>query len=251
MACLKPVRIGSFEVAFLEQGLSAAQLDAEVANHDLAAFWTDAVSDALALEDSLSQPLPGLESMPGVAGTTSTPPLYLKRPEFGLLDAQQRGFLADSRRALAELLPQASFAFQYGIDSLHLRIRDRGYAAFFSLNIPVFDWFTTRNLSRQFQLKAQQVQVNREVATRSFSKEYQDALSRLKSLVQQVALTEKQVKLSEENLRMSRVRYEGGEGAALEVVAAQNQLVQARINYYTALASFWNAKVDLEVATGR
>ena len=89
------------------------------------------------------------------------------------------------------------------------------------------------------------------MATRSFSKEYQDALSRLKSLVQQVSLTEKQVKLPEENLRLSRVRYEGGEGAALEVVAAQNQLALARTNYYTALAGFWNAKADLEVATGQ
>jgi outer membrane protein len=237
------------EVAFLEQSLIASQLDAEVANHDLASFWTDAVGDALSLEDPLSQPLPSLESILGAAPSTGA--LYLRRPEFGLLDAQRQGFLADSRRTRADLFPQASFAFQYGIDSLHLRIRDRGYAAFVSLNIPVFDWFKTQNLVRQFQLKAQQVQVNREMATRTFSKEYQDAMSRLKSLAQQVALTEKQVKLSEDNLRMSRVRYDGGEGAALEVVAAQNQLALARTNYYTALASFWNAKVDLEVATGQ
>lgn len=237
------------EVAFLEQSLNASQLDAEVANHDLASFWTDKVSDALSLEDPLSQPLPSLESILGAAPSAGQ--LYLRRPEFGLLDAQRQGFLADSRRARADLFPQASFAFQYGIDSLHLRIRDRGYAAFVNLNIPVFDWFKTQNLARQFQLKAQQVQVNREMAVRSFSKEYQDALSRLKSLAQQVAMAEKQVKLSEENLRMSRVRYEGGEGAALEVVAAQNQLALARTNYYTALASFWNAKVDLEVATGQ
>ena len=36
-----------------------------------------------------------------------------------------------------------------------------------------------------------------------------------------------------------------------EVVAAQNQLAQARSNYYTALAGCWNAKIDLEVATGQ
>jgi len=38
------------EVAFLEQSLSVSQLDAEVANHDLASFWTDAVGDALSLQ---------------------------------------------------------------------------------------------------------------------------------------------------------------------------------------------------------
>ena len=241
----------SSEVAFMEQGLNSAQLDAEIANHDLASFWTDTVGDALILEDPLAQPLPTLESLPGNAGASTIPSSYLKRPELALLDAQQRGFLADSRQARANLLPQASFAFQYGMDSLHLSIRDRGYAAFVNLNIPVFDWFKTQNLARQFQLKARQVQVTHEIAIRTFSKEYQDALIRLKSLSQQVSLAEKQVKLSGENLRMSRVRYEGGEGAALEVVAAQNQLAQARTNYYTALAGFWNAKVDLEVATGQ
>jgi outer membrane protein len=239
------------EVAFLEQNLSAAQLDSDVANHDLASFWTDSVADALALEDPLAQPLPALESMLGAAAPSSAPPLYLTRPEFGLLDARQRGFLADARRVHAELLPQASFAFQYGIDSQNVRIADRGYAAFINLNIPVFDWFKTKNLARQFQIKAQQVQITREVAIRSFSREYQDALSHLKSLFHQVSLAEEQVRLSEQNLRMSRVRYEGGEGAALEVVAAQNQLAQARTNYYTALAGCWNAKVDLEVATGK
>jgi outer membrane protein len=59
------------------------------------------------------------------------------------------------------------------------------------------------------------------------------------------------VKLSEESLQLSRIRYEGGEGSALEVVDAQNQLTQARTNYYTALAGCWNAKIDLEVATGQ
>ena len=47
------------------------------------------------------------------------------------------------------------------------------------------------------------------------------------------------------------MRYEGGEGLALDVVAAQNQLAQARTNYYTAVAGYLNAKADLEVATGR
>ena len=44
----------------------------------------------------------------------------------------------------------------------------------------------------------------------------------------QIALTQKRVTLSEENLRLSRVRYEGGEGSALDVVAAQSELADAR-----------------------
>ncbi len=59
------------------------------------------------------------------------------------------------------------------------------------------------------------------------------------------------MKLSEDNLRLSRVRYEGGEGTALDVVTAQGQLAQARANYFTAKANYLAARVDLEVASGR
>jgi outer membrane protein TolC len=241
----------SSEVAFLEQNLNGAQLDAEIANHDLASYWTDTVSEELILEDALALPPPTLESMLGTEGGSTISHPYLNRPEFRLLDAQKRGFFADSRQAHANLLPQASIVFQYGIDSMHVRIADRGYAAFVSLDIPVFDWFRTQNLSRQSRLKAKQVESTREVAIRTYSKEYEDALSRVKSLIQQVSVAENQAKLSEENLSMSRIRYEGGEGTALEVVTAQNQLAQARSNYYSALAGCWNAKTDLEVATGQ
>ena len=54
-----------------------------------------------------------------------------------------------------------------------------------------------------------------------------------------------------EHLRLSRVRYEGGEGTALDVVTAQTQLAQARSNYYAARANYLNARADLEVASGR
>ena len=52
-------------------------------------------------------------------------------------------------------------------------------------------------------------------------------------------------------MKLSRTRYEGGEGPALDVVASQQQLQQARVNYFTVLADYSNARADLEVATGR
>jgi len=241
----------SSQVALLEQNLYAVQLDAEIANHELASFWTNVVSEELVLEDPLSLAPPSLESMLETADEPARQNKYLERPEFDLLDAQQRRFLADSRYTRANLLPQANIVFQYGIDSLRPSISDRGYAAFVTLDVPIFDWFRTRSQERQSQLKARQVEINEKIADRKYSKEYQDALSRLKSLIKQVSAAEEGKKLSRENLRMSRIRYEGGEGTALEVVDAENQLVQAYTNYYTALAGCWNAKIELEVATGQ
>ena len=71
------------------------------------------------------------------------------------------------------------------------------------------------------------------------------------SVFEQVAVAESQVKLTEENLKLSQVRYEGGEGPALDVVVAQTQLQQARANYFNTLFLHANARADLEVAAGR
>jgi outer membrane protein TolC len=115
----------------------------------------------------------------------------------------------------------------------------------------VFDWFRARSTSRQFQIQAQQVDTTRQIAQRVFSKEYQDALARMQLIYAQIAMTDAQVQLAEDNLRLSRVRYEGGEGPALDVVVAQAQLVQARTNYYAVRAGYLTARADLEVARGQ
>ncbi len=237
----------SSQVAFLEQALDNTELDAQFANTTLASLWTKDVNETLSVVDVLDQSAtPPTEGKP--EGGVHDP--FMHRPEFELLDAQKRGFLADSRRARADLLPQGNIIFEYGVDSTRAVIRNRGYAALFNLNIPVFDWLKARSASRQFQLQAQGVESGRRIAERAFSKEYWDALERVKRSFAQISMTQAQVKLSGDNLRISRLRFEGGEGAALDVVTAQSQLSQARSNYFTTLSNYWNAKADLEIASG-
>ena len=89
------------------------------------------------------------------------------------------------------------------------------------------------------------------MSERVFSKEYQNPLTRVRQFFEQISLTLRQSKLAEDDLRLSRIRYEGGEGSALDVVTAQNQPAQARTNYYTTIANYLNARADLEVASGR
>lgn len=235
----------SAQSAFFEQALSTAELEAKLAAHNLAAFWTTDVDAALDLAAVLDEPPPA----PDFGQAAGSP--YLRRPEFALFDAERRGFEADARRARADLLPQLSLITQYGMDSIRFSLADRGYAGFLHLNVPVFDWFRAHSASRQFQLQARQVEARRGSAARLFSRDYADARTRVEILYTQIGITAKQVQLSEENLRIARIRYEGGEGPALDVVAAQNQLAQARSDHYTVRAAYLNARADLEVASGQ
>ncbi len=75
----------SAESAFFELTRNAAELEAQVANHELSSFWTVNVNDPLTLVELLDQPAPAPDSEnPGTA--------YLRRFEFSLLDAEKHGF---------------------------------------------------------------------------------------------------------------------------------------------------------------
>lgn len=235
----------SAQAASLQQALNAAQLEDKLAKQALASFWTFDVAQPLALADVLEEPLIPPE------GTLSQPEAYLKRPEFSLFDARRRGFQAEAKRARADLLPQLGINLQYGIDSTAVRIHDRGYAASLNLTIPIFDWNRARSAMAQARLKEQQAETARKISERAFSKEYQRSLARVQQLFEQIPLARRQSNLAEEDLRLSKIRYDGGEGSALDVVAAQNQLAQARTNYYSTIVDYLNAKADLEVASGK
>ena len=233
------------DVAFQQQFVNNASMEAQLANHELASFWTVDTAQNLDIVDTLDTPVQPSLAAPG------EPRPFLKRFEFNLYDAQRKGFLADARRARADLLPQLNITLQYGLDQTRINARDRGYAGIVHFDIPIFDWFRARSLTQQFRLQAAQVENTRQGAERTLSRDYQDALTRVNQTYEQLTITDTQVRLSTDNLRISRVRYEGGEGLALDVVAAQNQLAQARSNYFTARANYRNAVADLEVAAGR
>ena len=235
----------SSQLAGLRQALISARLAATLANQDLAAYWTEDVDTLLPIQDTFAEILPEPES------ELAKPVEYRRRFEFSLLDSQKSGFQADARRARAAMMPQLSWSFNYGLDSYRVDWEHRGYSAVAALNVPIFDWFRARNSVRQFTTKAAQVTETKSVSERRFSQEYRAAAARVKQFHEQALQSREQVGLAEEDFKLSRIRYEGGEGAAVDVVVSQNQLVQALTSYYSSIANYYSARLDLEVASGR
>jgi outer membrane protein len=243
VARLDPLKANA-QVEHFHSALQAAELAAKTANCDLASFWTNDVAAPLNILDTLAERTP-----PQPHYLTGRP--FLRRPELSLFAFQEMGLKADARRARAYLYPQLGISFEYGIDANRIAWYDRGYAVIASLNIPVFDWFRTRNEAKQFDFEAQQAQIDRLVATRLFSRAYYDALQRVETISSQIDLVAKQVDDLRQNLDLVRLRHQGGESLALEVVDAQNLLAQAEVEYYTLFFDYEIAKSDLEVASGQ
>lgn len=221
------------------QALAAATLDEALTNQELAAFWTDDLTTPLALVDVLEQaPLP--------------PAAPLRpRAELSLMDAQLRGLDFEARAARAARYPQASLVGEYGLDANRVAWRDRGYALLLNLTVPLFDSGAASSANRALSLQIDQLRVEQRLLTRALAREYQSARVRVEALAAQIAVARAQVDLSAQNLKLSRVRYEGGEGSALEVVSAQAQLAQARTGYYQTLTGHLQARADLAIAAGQ
>ncbi len=237
------------QTATLEQAIIVAEVDARIANQDLASFWTSDLQKELALDDVLMQPAPSPWDLL-VEGQPDQQP-YLGRPELRLLEAQREGILADFRHARAGLFPTAVVKYQYGFDTVGFHWQDRGQALLIGLSVPIFDFLQTPSLYQPLRLRAQMVEVDYQIAKRTLSRDYQGALTHLTGLYQQLAPADAQVKAAVDNLQLARVRYEGGEGLALEVVSAQTQLAQARSNDFNTRAAYHIARAELKVAKGK
>jgi len=161
------------EVAFLQQTLQGAELDAETANHDLASYWTSDVSLILKVADPFDGPLPQ-------PAPDSTSDAYMRRVEFSLFDAQRLGLKADIGAARAGMLPQTSLSWQYGIDSERYSWADRGQAFFATVNVPIFDWLKSWSATKQAHIRLESFDITRDIARRNLSKEYQSALARVR-----------------------------------------------------------------------
>ncbi|MEZ5364282.1 MAG: TolC family protein [Bryobacterales bacterium] len=173
------------------------------------------------------------------------------RPELRRFDALTRSYEAQRSIARAGLRPDASVILQYGLDANQVRANQRGYAAFLSVKVPIFDWFRSRSGAREATFREQQVEQQRGMAERTFTQEYLAARARVQSWHDRIPLAQNELDAARENLRLVRLLYVSGEGQAQDVVLASVQVAQAGQSYYTAVAQYRRAIADFEVAAGR
>jgi outer membrane protein TolC len=76
------------------------------------------------------------------------------------------------------------------------------------------------------------------------------SLTRVQSLWAQIALSERNLGTATETLRLTRERKQYGVGIVLEDIQAQQELTQARSDYFTALAEYNKAQYALNKAVG-
>jgi outer membrane protein TolC len=152
-------------------------------------------------------------------------------------------------------LPSLSINYFYGIDATQYAtktdgVNNLGYQVSATLNLPIWNWGATQSRVKQAQLQRDQAKLELSAAQRQAIADLQTLYSEAQLARNQLELLHQSVDLAQESLRLTNIRYQGGEATALEAVDAQNVLVQARNNYNDGQVRYRMAIANLQTLTG-
>jgi outer membrane protein TolC len=229
--------------------LQEAGLAMEKARLDLSVLIFPTFNENFTAVDGLElpEPLPSIEEARAMAAKNN--------PELRAAIAAVQVARHEVQSAWAEHFPTLTLDVWYGIDSAHFAtssdgVSNLGYSAAGTLNVPIFNWGSTQSKVKQAELRKTQSAVELSAAQRQaianlrkFYAEAQTARAELDTLRQSAELTA-------DSLRLSNLRYQAGEATALEVVDAQNTLVQARNSYDQGQSRYRIAVATLQTITG-
>jgi outer membrane protein TolC len=238
-----------------QRDLQEAELEMNRSRLELAVLVFPDFNENFSVVDDLQMPEP-LPSFPEVQAAAAN-----KNPELRAALAALQEANREVTVAWNGFLPSLTLDYFYGIDANHfatyqtdpttrLQVRNLGYAATATLQLPIWNWGANRSKVKQADLRQQQARVELSFAQRqllakmqTLYKEAETARSELESLDQSAGL-------AAESLRLITMRYQAGESTVLEVVDAQNTLTLARNAFNDGQARFRVAMANLQTLTG-
>ena len=173
------------------------------------------------------------------------------RAAFASVDVSNKDLLA----ARAGHLPTLALDYFYGIDSPHFATRsygvsDIGYSLAATLNIPIFSWGATQSKVKQAEIRQHQAKLELTAAQRQALADLESFYAEARTALAQLDVLRSSASLAADSLRLTTLRYQAGEATALEVVDAQNTLVQSRNALSSGQARYRQALANLQTLTG-
>lgn len=164
---------------------------------------------------------------------------------------------AQTLNARAALLPDLALNYTYGIDAPQFArrgpdgARNLGYSAMATVDIPVWDWFTSERKVKEAKLRSEAAKATLTNAQRKLVADLAEFYDEAEVARRQLASLDASVADARESLRLTNLRYVNGEGTVLDVVDAQNTLISAENAQADGLVRYETALAQLETLTGR
>jgi outer membrane protein TolC len=158
--------------------------------------------------------------------------------------------------ARAGYLPSLTLDYWYGIDAAQFAVNgpngvsNLGSSAAATLNIPIWNWGATQSRIKQAELRRTQAKRELSLAQRKLLAEIQSLYAEADTALNELAGLNRSAELAADGLRLTMLRYTGGEATILEVVDAQNTSVQANTAYQDGAVRYRVALANLQTLTG-
>ncbi len=168
--------------------------------------------------------------------------------------ARAAGF--DVTAARAGYLPSLSFDYWYGIDAPQFAVNapsgvsNLGSSVMGTLTLPIWNWGATQSRIKQAELRRAQAQRELSFAQRKLLAEIKSLYSEAETAMSELGGLSRSAQLAEESLRLTTLRYKGGEATVLEVVDAQTTYAQSNAAYQDGAVRYRVALANLQTLTG-
>lgn len=194
------------------------------------------------------------ENLPTASDFTSYTEEILKaRPELAQVDAQKRAALAEAKAARRERLPQLGYTINGGFDAGDFRPLSKysGGSATVTLSIPIFDFGASRSRETQARLRAQSLDVQRELTLAVLQQEFYTARTTALAALTRIRETEMGAEEAQKNLMLIFARYRVKKATITDVVDAQAAYADARLAYFQAIIDYRTSRFRLEQNLGK
>lgn len=119
-----------------------------------------------------------------------------------------------------------------------------------SLSIPIFDGLSKRANIQRNKVQREQIETTLDQFQNNVSREIQEAEIKLENALRNMDNQEENVGLAEEVYNVTKIKYEEGVGANLDVIQANTSLKEAQTNYLNALFNVITSQIELKKALG-
>jgi outer membrane protein TolC len=175
---------------------------------------------------------------------------YQHRPELKRFDFLLLAQESNIRMARGDYYPTVSLDAKYGLNGGDLAGTNPAWSAGLSLNLPVFNGFSTSARVTQEELAHDNLKKQEEALQQQISLEVWDGHSALVEAQERVQSTLTFVANAQENLLIAEGQYREGVGTMLEVTDAQTDLLTAEQSHIEALVDQKIAVASLARAVG-
>ncbi len=235
--------------------LQEAQLALLNARLDLAVLVFPDFSDNFEVADDLHATIP----MPTLAEVQQRAAQENPDVRAALEALKAAGY--DVSAARAGYLPSLGLDYWYGIDAPNFGVNfptrvngqsfsNLGSSASATLNIPIWNWGVTQSRVKQAELRRTQTQRELSLAQRKLLAEIQSLYAEADTALNELSGLGRSAELASESLRLTTLRYKGGEATVLEVVDAQTTNAQSNAAYQDGAVRYRVALANLQTLTG-